>query len=398
MLLLGAHRQALAVARSLQVAGLRVVLGHVEGIESPFERSRAIDGVWEHPPVERQQAFANALEMLCRGSDPPDYIFPLGDDELALVAALEPLGLPVTVIGVTPDVLERCQDKEQMFELAKSQGVDFAPCERAATVAELRAAATRIGYPLVLKAQVAGSQDDGASAAFIGGKALILRSEAALDDVLRDRRFPAAGVLVQREARGPRHNIYFAAWRGELRGYADTLTLRTDRYDGTGLAVEGITVQPLPRLVEQTARIVRELGYTGVGCAQFLVDPRDGTTCFLEVNARLGANCASVIAAGLDLPKLFFDLMHADVPAQRPAVTGRHFAWFGGDLDGLLACHRNGSIRRVDALRWISRMLFAQCVADTHVTFQWRDPLPTALLLARRFAMAAAHAFRLSTH
>ncbi len=397
VLIVGAYRQSLAVARSLRAAGLRVILGRVEGTQTAWERSRAIDGVWEHPPVKRQQAFASALETLCRGSAAPDYLFPLGDDELALVAALAPLGLPVSVVAVAPDVLERCQNKDQLLEIAKSLGVSFPPCERVATVDALRAAAPRIGYPLVLKAQVAGAQDAGASAAFIGGKALILgvtpkSSRRCCAIAASPRR--ACSCSAKRAAPGTtsisrRGAVSFGVM-------ADTLTLRTDRHDGTGLAVEGISVQPLPELVEQTARLVRELGYTGIGCAQFLVDPRDGSTCFLEINARLGANCASVIACGLDLPKLFVDLMHGDVPTQRPAKVGRHFAWFSGDLDGLLDCRRNGSIGASESLRWFARMTLAQCVADNHITFQWRDPLPAIHQLLHRFATAVAHVFRLS--
>jgi predicted ATP-grasp superfamily ATP-dependent carboligase len=302
-----------------------------------------------------------------------------------VLAVLAPLGLPPEVIAVAPDVLERCQHKEQLLEAARRLGVDTTPCEVASNAAEVRAAAARVGFPVVIKAHAAGALHAGASAQFIGGKARFAASAVELDLWLHTNpAFPPAGVLVQRQAQGPRHNVYFAAWRGELRGTAQTLTLRTDRPDGSGLAVEGIGVDPTPRLVVQTRALVKELGYTGVGCAQFLVDPRDGSTCFLEINARLGANCAVVTACGLDLPRLFVELMKGDVPLQAPATVGRRFAWFGGDLDGLLECRRQGLTGMREGLQWLGRCLRAQLRADDHVTFLWSDPWPALARLFRR--------------
>lgn len=150
----------------------------------------------------------------------------------------------------------------------------------------------------------------------------------------------------------------------------------------------------MPQLVDQTRRLVARIEYTGVGCAQFLVDPRDGSTCFLELNARLGANCAAVVSGGLDLPRLFLELMQGDVPVQPPAAVGRRYAWFGGDVDGLIEQLRAGKLGLKGACRWSGRLLLAQWRAQSHITFQWRDPWPTLSLLGARIAGGIRGRFR----
>jgi biotin carboxylase len=373
---------------------MRVVFGRPEGPAHCLEHSRDIDAVWAHPPV-RSPRFIAALEEYCR-TVAPDYIFPLGDDELAVMALLGPVGLSATVVSASPQLLELCQQKEQMLLRAAALGIATKPWTSAQSVADLHAAATRIGFPLVLKATSAGGNDGGESAAFVGCKAKILEDASALESFLRGRNFPRSGVLVQGRAKGLRHNVYFVAWHGELRGVCETVTLRTDRIDGTGLGVEGISVAPSPRLLAQARLLAADVGYTGVGCAQFLVDPDDGSSCFLELNGRLGANTESIVAAGLDLPRLFLELMHGDIPMQPAARVGRRYAWLGGDVDGLLDSRRQGLIGTRDGLKWIARMLLAQLRADNHITFSWRDPMPTLHILTRRFGSACVSALRSS--
>ena len=86
---------------------------------------------------------------------------------------------------------------------------------------------------------------------------------------------------VEAHVSGPRHNVYFAARDGVWIDGVEVRAVRTDRLDDTGLAVEGVSVAATPALTEATAALLRVLGYTGVGCAQYLSNmTQKSLSCF----------------------------------------------------------------------------------------------------------------------
>ena len=123
------------------------------------------------------------------------------------------------------------------------------------------------------------------------------------------------------------------------------------------------------------------LRYTGVGFGQFLVQPGAQDGAFLELNPRLDANYVTADHAGFDLANLAVDLA-ADVPVDPriPASTkrdGHTFAWTAGDLAGLRYALGQGEITRAGALAELGRIARTAVLADVHVTWSWRDPVPT---------------------
>lgn len=373
VLILGDHRQALAVARSLRAAGYRVIAGR-HGPRSILERSRCVAEVWEHPSPADPGRWADALEAFCLTRGDVGVIFPVGAHEIDLLTPLA-ARLPVLIASVAAEILRVCRSKSALLALADRAGVPAGEWAVVFDTRTLLAALARIGYPAVLKPD---RQDDG-----LGFKAVVLRSCGDAKGLAQSISFPATGFVVQRAAGGDRHNLYFAARSGSLIGLAQIRIVRTDRPDGTGLAVEGISVRPDPVLVEWTATLVKALDYTGAGCAQYMVDAAVPTASFLEINARLGANCAAVCACGLDLPRLFIETLMGSVPAPASAQVGRRYAWLEGDLRGVAACLRAGRVDRREAAVWLLRAAWAQLRADDQIEFSWRDPLPTLVTLGQ---------------
>ncbi|MGH4000661.1 MAG: hypothetical protein ACRDTJ_24730, partial [Pseudonocardiaceae bacterium] len=161
----------------------------------------------------------------------------------------------------------------------------------------------------------------------------------------------------------------------------EVLTVRTTRRDGTGFGVAGNTRPVSVGLREQLVALVAHLRYTGVGCGQFLVQPGAQDGAFLELNPRLDANYVIADHAGLDLANLAVDLA-ADVPVEPhiPAPTGRDghtFAWTFGDLTGLWYAISQGEIAHAHALAELGRIARTAVLADVHLTWSWRDPVPT---------------------
>jgi hypothetical protein len=346
-----------------------------------LERSCFVSETWEHPPASDPRALAEALETFCKTRLDVGLVYPVGDTEINLTARLA-VRLPVLVVAASSAILDVCRCKRLLLGLAAEAGVptlDWVAIDQREAIAP---AVGRIGLPAALKPDIT-------SEGVVGFKASIIRTEADAQRIARQTTFPECGFVLQRLAHGPRHNIYFVAHEGRLLGSSEIRILRTDRLDGTGLAVEGESVSPDAALLKWTEALVKRLSYTGAGCAQFLVDESAGTASFLEINARLGANCAAVCACGLDLPRLFVEALLGTAVQQPPAQVGRRYAWLSGDLNGLATSLRSGKQTWSGAAAWLGRAALAQLRADDHITWSWRDPLPTLAIFGSFFQAGA---------
>jgi biotin carboxylase len=287
-----------------------------------------------------------------------------------------------------------CLDKERCLNAARTAGLSVPPWEVVRGYEQLLAAAGRAAAPVVIKPLWPRSS------LLNDRKAIPCRDSS---DLARQIPVWPTGhdrLLVQRWAEGLRHDLLFAARDGELLDVVEKLTVRTNRRDGMGLAVAGHTCPVSIGLREQLAALVAHLRYTGVGCGQFLVQPGAQDGAFLELNPRLDANYVIANHAGLDLANLAVDLA-SDVPVKprSPAPTGRDghtYAWTFGDLAGLWYAIGQGEITRAGALAELGRIARTAVLADVHVTWSWRDPVPTMAtcwryLLLSSLRLAAAH-------
>ena len=320
-------------------------------------------------------AWTAALERFCAERRDVSIVFPVGDKEIERTAPLAGR-LPALVVAARSRM--PCSSKQALLSMAASLGIPTPPWEVVDRPAALERAIDRLGLPAVLKPDVSTNEA-------AGFKVTLVRTAADVRRVVNT--LPVgSSFVVQRFAPGVRHNVYFIASEGRMLGHADIRVLRTDRPDGTGLAVEAESVSPHPALLDWTRKLAAELAYTGVGCAQFLVDEATGAISFLEVNARLGANSAGTCACGHDLPRLFVDVLSGVAAEQPPAVVGRRYTWLHGDIDGLKAALDSGRITWGEAAAWASRLVVAQLRSRHHITWRWNDPLPTVVIHGRWLA------------
>ena len=377
--MLGTYRPAVTVVRALARRGRRAVVGrdpdrrHSEG-SAGVEFSRHTTAVWEHPSIKDEpHAFLDALVRKLTGRPEPVHVLPLDEATLVLLAR-ERSRLPANTSLAAPatDTIITCVDKQRCLHAARSAGLPVPPWEVVREYQQLVAAASRAA--VVVKPLWPHSRllDD--------RKAILCRNHSDLASQIPVWPTGHDRLLVQRLADGPRHNLYFAARDGELLDVLEVLTVRTNRRDGTGLVVDGHTCPVSIGLREQLAALVAYLRYTGVGFAQFLVPPgADGA--FIELNPRLAGSYVIADHAGLDLANLAVDLA-ADMPIKprSPAPTGRNnhtYAWTFGDLTGLRHAIDQGEITHTDALTQLGRITRTAVRADVHLTWSWRDPVPT---------------------
>jgi predicted ATP-grasp superfamily ATP-dependent carboligase len=172
-----------------------------------------------------------------------------------------------------------------------------------------------------------------------------------------------------------------------------SFSVRTDRHDGSGQTIEGITVEAVPLLSGELARVVEAMEYTGIGCAQFLYDKAAGTCCFLEINPRFGASYAFVEWSGFELTRLAIELACPNVPSQpdpRPTRPTR-FVWTHGDVAGLVFSLRQGDIGFGKAIGWTGNALLAALRANVQIGWSWDDPKPLLRFYSRRLRTRSRH-------
>lgn len=381
VLVLGAYQQTITIVRSLARAGYAVIVGREGARRTSIDLSRCVSEVWRHPQTTDAAALGLALIAFVESRPEIRYVFPVGELELeALIALRSRLPGGVTVVMPEADAARLCLDKARTGALAAELGIPLPPTRLVRPDADLAAASAQVGFPMVIKRTN--------SFALLGGeKAVICCDLTALASWGPVVAAEAAPVLLQGYVHGARHNCQFAAVGGEIVAYFQQKVLRTDRANGTGYGVEGVSVAPRDDLRGYCEALLRRLRYTGVGCVQFLVANDSPGVAFLECNPRLDATCDLPYRCGLDFPLL---ALHCAVPvgagASQPAVPrryaeGRRFYAPFRDLQGVRARVLAGT----GGPREIARALLAWCASasrfDSHqLGWSWRDPMPSAYL------------------
>ena len=382
VLLLGNYRPALTVVRALAAEGFRPMVG-LGGHEGCVEHSRYADESWDHTPLTgRGEAFIADLNALLAARPDITTVYPIAEEFTACLA-MHGDRLPgrVVVASVDPAIFELCQDKVRMLEFVDALGVECLPFEVVTAYDQAIRAARRVGYPIVVRPLTPRVK--------LGTKkALICRDETEFRAALPAWPDGQHALLLQQEARGIRHNVFFAARGGRILRSLETRIFRTDRRDGTGYAVDGITVARTPQLHEECRRMAEALDYTGVGLAQFILDPRTGRSCFLELNSRIAGSHAITDGVGQELSLLAVELARGALSPRHLAPwdypVGVRYGWSYGDLRGLKSAIAEGEVSYPEAAGWLLRSLFTAWRADVHMTWRWDDPLPTLALFARQ--------------
>ncbi len=395
VLVLGDYRQTVTVVRSLGRAGFEVTLG-TDQMHSPTAHSRFVSDVWVYDNASPQR-FRNNLEAFLR-SERPDFVFTVGESQLRRLVGAAARFEPLTT-WVNPDfaTVDRCFDKRAMYELAPTLGVPSVPWAPFTSAEDWRNHARAMGYPVVIKRK-------DSAAHVLERKALIFADAAQLDAFLAGLAPDpeCASLLLQKFARGTRHNCHVAAADGRLLAYFEQKVLRTDEPDDTGIGVAGQAVAPSPALRAHCEALLKALRYTGIGCIQFLVDARSAGATFLEFNARMDSTAALPYRMGMDYPVLAVQLAayrkaraagRSDagrlLPEPLPGryAEGKTYHWLHGDLSAFRRRAREGRTALRDLAAYALDMAW-RSLTSYHLTFDWRDPMPTLHLFWRSYLKA----------
>ncbi len=382
VLVLGDYRQTLTVARSLARADYRVIVGTAGQPFTHTRYSRSVSEHWRGPEcrseirTDSSQEFVFAMLGFLEQRPDIKWIFPIGEKDLrALCPHAGKLEERVDLVMSDAKVIETCTVKTIANEKAKASGIPIPHNEIVHSREELIKAANAMGYPCVVKPVSERYEIE-------GEKARILQSPIDLDKYFEKWPDNNVRLIVQRFAEGKRHNCQFLAHEGRLLAYFENIVLRTTRSNDTGYGTDCVSMPPSPKLREHCEMLLMNLKYSGAGCVQFLVDEQSGIISFLEINSRLDATCALAVHCGYDLPLMALEYaryrhgMRPTPPRNDSSYPRRRAVWLLGEIEGLGHELRRHHIDRREAWLAFRSTLRSAILADVHLIWSWRDPLP----------------------
>jgi acetyl/propionyl-CoA carboxylase alpha subunit/acetyl-CoA carboxylase carboxyltransferase component len=215
--------------------------------------------------------------------------------------------LGVTFIGPSPEAMRLLGAKIEAKVLAEKVGVPVAPWSHGAVEGpdDARQHADAIGYPLIVKARSGG-----------GGRGIrVVRSPEELEEALTrtrseaEKSFGDPVVFMERLVQGGRHvevqviaDRHGTVWAPGVR---DCSVQRRNQKLIEESSSPALTPEQDAALRESAVALVRAAGYVGAGTVEFLYQPEDQLTTFLEVNTRLQVeHPVTEATTGLDLVKL----------------------------------------------------------------------------------------------
>ena len=267
-----------------------------------------------------------ALEKALVGSG-ADAVWPgwgFVAEDPAFVDLCDKLG--VTFIGPSADAMRRLGDKIGSKLIAEEVGVPVAPWSRGAvdSLEDALAAATDIGYPLMLKASAGG-----------GGRGIrMVASPADLEDAFQRtsdealRAFGNGTVFLERLVTGARHvevqliaDSHGTAWAVGVR---DCSIQRRNQKVIEESSSPLLSPEQNEELKASAERLAQAVGYVGAGTVEFLYHPGERTFAFLEVNTRLQVeHSITEVTTDIDLVKAQIQVAQGGrLEGEKPAEVG----------------------------------------------------------------------------
>lgn len=351
----------LATVRALRAGGFAPWLA-VSERGTYAERSRATEGTVVVPDpasdgpgfVERVATTARRLSATAVVPTMETHLFVLADREDRFDDI--PTGTP------SLDRVLRATDKLVLVELARSAGLQTPPTAEVDLSSETLS--RELDLPLIVKPvrghriNANGSIADRQSVGY-----LTAPPDERTRAVLADGRW-----IVQPFIAGDLISVSGVCWSGELVCAVHQKALRIWP-EPAGVSSYAETIPRNPMLEESMAHMLRELEWSGIFQAQFIRD-RDGELFLIDLNPRVYGSIALAVASGVNLPKIWVDLMIGRTPLVGTYRVGTRFRQEEKDVRAFVRSLREG---RYD---WQRLRSFLPRRRTTHAVFSIRDPLP----------------------
>jgi len=286
-----ANRGAIAcrIERTLRRLGIASVAVFSECDAGSLHVAQADEAVCIGPPPATD-SYLNAAALItaacARGAQAihPGYGFLSENADFA--AQCEAAGL--RFIGPTPQNIRAFGLKHRAREIAQAQSVSLVPgSELLEDLQAARAAARRIGFPVMLKATGGGGGIGMRACADMQG----LEEAFASVSRLAASHFADAGIYLERLVPGARHVEVQIFGDGNGRvvalGERDCSLQRRHQKIIEEAPAPQLSAPVRTALAASAVRLTRSVAYRSAGTVEFLLDPASEEFYFLEVNTRL---------------------------------------------------------------------------------------------------------------
>ncbi|GIF24907.1 acetyl-CoA carboxylase biotin carboxylase subunit [Actinoplanes tereljensis] len=327
--LLVANRGEIArrIIRTANRLGIRTIAVHSEAdADLPFVRE-ATEAICVGP-ANPAQSYRNTEAILAAAKSTgaqaihPGYGFLSENADFA--RTVEANGL--IWVGPPADAITAMGDKINARNLMAEAGVPVAPGahDPAATVEAAIAAATAIGYPVMVKAAAGG----GGMGMAVAADEASLRTEYAKVTAFAERMFGDAAVLIERYYPRVRHVEV------QILGLADGRVIALSERECSVQRRNQKLVEEAPspavspelreRLLAAAVLAGEAVGYRNAGTVECLLDPATGEFFFLEMNTRLQVeHPITELIHGIDLVELQLRIASGET-VELPAGTHGH--------------------------------------------------------------------------
>jgi acetyl/propionyl-CoA carboxylase alpha subunit len=318
---------ACRIAATLREMGIAPIAVHSEADRGALH-TRVADRSIEIGPADAASSYLNIPALIAAAQSAgaeavhPGYGFLA--ESAPFADAVEAAGL--TFIGPTAEQIRRLGDKRAARELAATARVPVVPGAEASSPQALAAAATKLGYPVIVKAALGG-----------GGKGMqVVQSATELAEALEvagrlaKSAFGDGAVYIEKHIAHPRH--IEVQVMGDGRGGAIHLLERECTLQRRHQKVveecpsSAVNEALRERLTFAAVALAQAARYRGAGTVEFLLDA-SGTFHFLEMNTRLQVeHPVTELVTGLDLVRLQIEIAMGGALPGQPQIEWRGHA------------------------------------------------------------------------
>ena len=376
----GEQRAALAVVRSLGVAGYRCIVtsssrASIAGGSRFVARTATVPNALEQPTE-----FADAVIALAAAEEAA-VVLPIAEQSLLAILPVRARLSPAIVPFPDAAAFSAVTDKERLLKEASRLGISVPSQE---IVRDIDAVSTidslRLRYPIVIKPARSVGERGGVRARFSVAYAA---DPAELQRRLRALPPAAFPLLLQQRVVGPGTGIFMLLWDGKLKAqFAHERLCEKPPSGGESVYRESVAIDE--ELRDRSLALLERFGWCGVAMVEYKRDSATGQPYLMEVNGRFWGSLQLAIDAGVDFPRLLVDCVlgnqNQQVPPYRVGVRSR---WWWGQIDHLI-----GRVRRSASAgtlppntRTVGRA-FGDLVlgplrrADYEEVLRWSDPGP----------------------
>jgi predicted ATP-grasp superfamily ATP-dependent carboligase len=294
-------RVILAVLRSLGRQGLRAHLGWCDP-GSGATRSRYVAAYHSIAPYSPQNhEWKRALLNLLR-SQRFDLVIPCNDSTVVpLQSCRRELADLANVYLLSDEAFSVASNKLKTYELAQRLGVSVPAAGTVYSCEDALELLRRFGPPVVLKPPATLTLESGSNSN-------VARLVHTADELARCMELPAyrGGAQVQEYFSGTGAGVEMLCCEGKILFAFQHIRIHETMEYGSSYRR---SVALDPDLLNDAAKLMQALRYTGVAMAEFIVDFARRRRVFLEINGRFWGSLPLAVAAGADFPYFLYQML-----------------------------------------------------------------------------------------